>query len=165
MELVNYHHDVLNHSNQCEFFEGHKTMIHELTEWLRAQTFDGEPPGLPFGRFPYWDPGLPLAEPFGKSAAVAYEIMEEYPMCSHFRKRVGVPEAYFLFGAPSPEIEHRWPCDPAFDFHRFLLDWHGDTHIRTGGAMGIHTLTPTTPAFWVFHTRLDALYDDWNNCP
>ena len=76
-QLTDYHHDVLNHSIPREFFEGHKTLIHEMTEWLRLQEVDGVPLRLPFGSYPYWDPALPIPDAFATHASIAETLIEK----------------------------------------------------------------------------------------
>ncbi|MFT6396380.1 MAG: hypothetical protein ACJAYU_001123 [Bradymonadia bacterium] len=46
-----------------------------------------------------------------------------------------------------------------------MIDWHGQTHDRIGGAHGDHAMTASTPAFWVYHVTINAVYDGYIRCP
>lgn len=171
------------------FFAGHRSFIKHVSDYLRVIDYEWAPEGkLPafVANEPLssvWKPpvsGINLEKTmtetsFRPSDATVFDTPHRD---GDFR--TGVPDSH-----PEQEAaELQWAnisldkprnaqadricssflSDDPDPLHRAVMGYHGSGHNYVGGAMSNPWISPSNPIFFLWHTEIDLVYEDWISC-
>lgn len=137
-----------HHPGNPAFFEGHRQFLGKLESALTARGLGHLVP------LPKWDPRTTIPAPL--------RVVKMLPAVVS----LGLPAT---ISNPSPDLPPPASINDlsvfatvgALSADQGLQAWHGNVHIRVGGAMEYPGVSPCAASFWLWHGFIDDIYEDW----
>lgn len=140
--------------NSCQhgtqfFFSWHRMYLYFFERILRAKS------GNPNLTLPYWNYQTnPVLHPAYRNNAVSNKL---YDGTRNATINSGGP----IGPGPLTAIQNAMNDIAFFDFQSSIEGPHGSIHVLIGGNMGSVPTAAKDPVFWLHHTNIDRLWEEW----